>query len=139
MQELLVLDALLKYWHNIEKYQQGMDMDLYAVLWNAGLTIGVGFMTFMVNRVANTLDNLQKTDSDISKEVHKLKADTMTRIEVDRLMERMESRIESYHSMHVETSKVIFAKLDLIVDKVADKVSRDDCNNRMGDRRALRD
>jgi hypothetical protein len=116
-----------------------MDMDLYAVLWNAGLTIGVGFMTFMVNRVANTLDNLQKTDSDISKEVHKLKADTMTRIEVDRLMERMESRIESYHSMHVETSKVIFAKLDLIVDKVADKVSRDDCNNRMGDRRALRD
>lgn len=111
-------------------------METYSILWNAALTIGGAVMMFLMNRVVNNLDNLQRADKDISEEVHELKANTMTRAEVDRLMERMEGRMETYHAMHVETSKIIFAKLDLIADKMAGKIDKSDCNAKhLGDRR----
>lgn len=110
-------------------------MDVYQILWSGALTIGVAVATFMLNRVANTLDALQKTDKELSKEVSELKANSIMRSEVDRLMERLENRIENYHAMHVETSKIMFAKLDLINDKIGDKISRQECLQLMSDRR----
>lgn len=110
-------------------------MEIYGILWNGALTVGVAVMIFMMNRVANTLDSLQKTDKDLGKEVADMRSSTMTRAEVDRLLERVESRLEGYQAMHVETSKIMFAKLDLISDRVSGKIDRSECLQMMNDRR----
>jgi hypothetical protein len=114
-------------------------MDIYGILWNGALTVGVAIMVFMMNRVATTLDTLQRTDKEMSKEVADMKANTMTRSEVDKLLERMEKRLDGYHSMHVETSKVIFAKLDMISDRIGSKIDRSECLSRSVDMYSRKD
>lgn len=96
-------------------------------LWNAALTIGVMFGGFMLNRVTAILDKLEKADVLLSKDISDMKATYVPKSEFIAYGDRLEKRLEQYQMMQTETARTIFGKLDIITERLSDKVSRAEC------------
>ena len=96
-------------------------------LWNAILSVGILFGGYMLNRVTTILDKLQVADAALSRDIADMKIAFVPKNEFMSYGDRLEKRLESYQMLQMETSKTMFAKLDNISDRLADKVSRGEC------------
>lgn len=89
----------------------------------------------MLNRVTTILDKLQDADRKLSDDLQAVRHDFVPKSEFYIHIERLEKRLESYMALHMETSKTLFAKLDVINDRLGEKISRTECLQMMSDRR----
>jgi hypothetical protein len=99
----------------------------FAVFWNAVLTIGVAIGVFFLNRVANTLDSLQKVDTALAKEISDLKTEYVPKAEYAKAYDKLEARLDAHSYQSAESNKLIHAKLDLITERLGNKMNRDEC------------
>lgn len=106
-----------------------------SLLWNLILTVGGAVGMFMLNRVANTLDGLQKEDKALGEKISDLKNEFVSRPEFLTYSDRLEKRLEAYHALQMESNKTLFAKLDLLVERMGEKISRQECLQMLNDRR----
>ena len=109
-------------------------MDLHD-FWNAALTIGLFFGGFMLNRMTSILDRLQEADKQLHEDITTVKAQYAHKTDMIAYGDRLEKRLESYMALHMETSKTIFAKLDILADRQAQTITRAECVQMMSDRR----
>lgn len=106
-----------------------------ADFWNAALTVGVMFGGFMLNRVTAILDKLQDADNKLATDLHEIRTSYVPKSEFYQHGQRLEMRLESYMALQMESNKTLFAKLDVITDRLSEKVSRAECVSMMKDRR----
>lgn len=90
----------------------------------------------MLNRITAILDKLQDADNKLSSELHQLRADFVPKAEFIAYTDRLEKRLEAYHALQMESNKTLFAKLDLLADRMGEKISRAECIQMMSDRRS---
>lgn len=101
-------------------------MDVHD-FWNAALTIGMFFIGFFLNRMTTVLDRLQDADTKLSNEIQKVRTEFVPKSEFIAYGDRLERRLEQYMSLQTETSKSLFQKLDIITERMSEKVSRAEC------------
>ena len=99
--------------------------------WNVALSIGTGLGGFLGWRVVDSLDKLRasdvkltESDAALAKEINGMTSKFVTRDEIDKLVDRLEKRFESQSFMISESNKTLFHKLDIITEKISEKVSR---------------
>lgn len=107
----------------------------FTMLWNLILSVVGGAALFMLNRVSVRLDTLAKQDTELAEKISDLKAEFVPKAEFVAYSDRLERRLEQYMNLQMESNKTIFAKLDLLSEKVGEKISRQECIQMMGDRR----
>ena len=101
-------------------------MDSHDV-WSAVLSIGIFLIGLFMTRMMSLLDKLQSADTQLSKEIADMRSTYVPKSEFMAYCDRLEHRLEQYHSLQVESNKMLFMKLDVLSEKLGDKVSRAEC------------